>query len=169
MRGTPALLALVLALVLLTSCGLPQGRGSTGGSPESQLSRTPSTIPAPPSSTPSASPSATPPAPFTGDPTNYQAIDVAPAGATTPSVTLDWLLDGVDASLNRVYLTAAVPACNRPLQAIITDDPNRVALTLAGVKPTPGKTCPHNVAIFHGYVQLQEPIGTRTLASAPAG
>ncbi len=161
LRGTPALLA--LGLVLLTSCGLPQGRGSTGGSPESQLSPTPSPISAPPSSS-----MTTTPAPFTGDPTNYQAIGVAPAGAA-PAVTLDWLLDGVDPSLNRVYLTATVPACNRPLQAIVTEDPHRVVLTLAGVKPTPGIVCPHNVAIFHGYVQLQDPIGNRTFAPAPAG
>ncbi|MDJ0356257.1 hypothetical protein [Paenarthrobacter sp. PH39-S1] len=172
-RAKTALLTLV-AVLLAAGCGLPQGRGSTGGFPEIQPLPTPSNISDSPSAAPDTaapltpSPSSTPPAAFTGNAADYQPISSAPS-VTSPGVSLDWLLDGVDDSLNRVYLTAMVPACNRPLQAIITEEPSRVVLTLAGALPTPGMVCPHNVAMIHGYVQLADPVGSRKLAPRPAG
>lgn len=85
--------------------------------------------------------------------------------ANHDDVQLPWHLIRIDTSQNRVYLSASTSHCTTPAFAVVTENADRVAISVFGPGPAGGPTtvCFASNTTLAGYVDVPGGLGGRNV------
>lgn len=85
--------------------------------------------------------------------------------ANHDDVQMPWHLIRIDTSQDRVYLSASTSHCTTPAFAVVTENADRIAITVFGSGPAGGQTtfCTASNTTLAGYVDVRGGLGGRNV------
>ncbi|MDQ2847572.1 MAG: hypothetical protein M3Y77_14760 [Actinomycetota bacterium] len=83
--------------------------------------------------------------------------------AASDQTPVPWVLQKVDQSTNRIYLTLNTQDCSNPQAALVTETTTEVTITGLGNTFDPSVPCAATDIIISGFITTAAPIGNRKI------